>query len=586
MTQEWFEMRDIRRRALDAAVWIPLRAAQTIDERGKSGHLGHRKEFFGLGSVAVPVEQRSLAEKLSWSDLGLLHSHSPHVEKGEYVPTEVFKDRGLVGVRLVLEQAGNRKEHHEWHLNQDLVVALALKREGDTWLAIDEGYLPVARLHRSPTAAPILLEIRSEFLKDYLCARGMGLFTSAYRSRTEVAEDASHIAWPTSGLAEETGGASWKGNVHEIHEGGMPFGSSTAVFHLSRTDIDPAEDVPKLGLPTDDNVKSANWTEEAKGRKLFRIVGELWRGEWVAPSLHSPRVRGDHLPSTVAFITDAQGTRETADTLQEGGRWLWFRPEVVEALLSRRAGELAWYSRDTGGLSCSPNYRVHFGVNGLGLVNVYAKDIALLPEWQQRVWGGFNVGPEGGVSAELLAAQVEAEPADTQAPEAFLPWALRTLDKTAAAKFGHRFFREHDQQADLLRRSHRFRATDIQGLFSLAKDIARLTADSIDTASLQHVVKPPKTEKWGSLKTVEKLLALKIGAASASTLMQPLFGAYELRLADAHLEGTELEESLVKCNVDSTASPVLKGFQLLDSCVSTLYAIVEVLKQFDTSATA
>jgi len=35
------------------------------------------------------------------------------------------------------------------------------------------------------------------------------------------------------------------------------------------------------------------------------------------------------------------------------------------------------------------------------------KDIAYLPEWQQRIWSAFNVSPEGGVSDELLASQCE-----------------------------------------------------------------------------------------------------------------------------------------------------------------------------------
>lgn len=55
MAQEWLEMRGIRRRLLDAAIGIPLRAPETIDNRSESGHLGHRKELFGLSSVAVPL---------------------------------------------------------------------------------------------------------------------------------------------------------------------------------------------------------------------------------------------------------------------------------------------------------------------------------------------------------------------------------------------------------------------------------------------------------------------------------------------------------------------------------------------------
>ena len=156
----------------------------------------------------------------------------------------------------------------------------------------------------------------------------------------------------------------------------------------------------------------------------------------------------------------------------EGRGWLWFRPDAMMALSVRRGGGIRWYTRDTGGVWCSPDYEVHFGVNRLGLVNVYAKDIGLLPEWQQRVWAGHNIGPEGGVSDELLASQVRASPADTQAPEAFLAKGLKFLKQRSLEEFGVSVLREHDQIPVIIPRCHRFRAIDKAGLFGLAKDFA------------------------------------------------------------------------------------------------------------------
>ena len=81
---------------------------------------------------------------------------------------------------MVLEQDGNREEASQWHLHQDLVIALALKREGNVWLAINEGYIEVARLRLENDGRPRLLELRAEHLKDYLCARCMALYVSSY----------------------------------------------------------------------------------------------------------------------------------------------------------------------------------------------------------------------------------------------------------------------------------------------------------------------------------------------------------------------------------------------------------------------
>ena len=202
-------------------------------------------------------------------------------------------------------------------------------------------------------AVPDLLEVRASHLRDYLCARGMALYVTSYRDRVEVFEDASHIAWPENPIREIHDNDRWEGRVIAIHEGGMPYGEKTAVFHVARTDVDPEEDVPVFGLPTDDNVTSKSWTKEHTGRKLCRVQGELWRNEWIEPASQSPIVRGDELPPTVFFITDAEGKRENRETLVGGSRWLWFRPEVMPALAHRRGGSLHWYTRDTGSVACS-----------------------------------------------------------------------------------------------------------------------------------------------------------------------------------------------------------------------------------------
>ena len=134
--------------------------------------------------------------------------------------------------------------------HQDLVIALRLKREGDIWVSPDEGYIEVARLQRDDDGSPFLLEFRAEHLKDYLCARNMALYVTSYRNRDFISDDASFITWCDNPLCESKGGDRWEGRVSEIHEGGSPFGSSTAVFHVTRDDFDTEEDVPTIELPT------------------------------------------------------------------------------------------------------------------------------------------------------------------------------------------------------------------------------------------------------------------------------------------------------------------------------------------------
>ena len=428
MDQEWFEMQHIRRRNLAATVWIPLRAARAFEHVGQFGAVGFREDWLDVGSLAVPIDNRSDALALSWDAVGFRHNHAGHVDNGRYVPADVFEDPPgrFAGVHLVLDQRGAGAELSEWHLHQDFVTTLGLTRERDTWVRPDEDYVEVARLIRAFDGSATLLEARALHLRDYLCARNMGLIVSSYRDRSEIVENPSHISWTADDVEERDEHDRWVGRRMAIHEGGEPYGESMFVMHVSRTDVNPEDDVPVLGAPTDANVQSSSWTRKFRGRKLYRIWGQLWRTEWLEPASQSPIVRGDKLPASVSFIIDAEGKRATADELVESGRWLWFRPTVVPALIDRRGGSLKWYTRDTGAVACSAGYDVHFGINAIGLVSTYAKDVAQLPEWQQRVWAAHNANPEGKLSEELKASHVDARPAATEA---------RTLEP--AASRGH-----------------------------------------------------------------------------------------------------------------------------------------------------
>jgi hypothetical protein len=576
MEQKWFEMTEIRKRRFDSAVWIPLRASQK-DEVGRWGHLAHRSEFFGAASLAVPLRKRDAAASLGWSDLNLMHDHCGYAHRGRYVAANEYDDKQLKGaVPLVISQSGNSAEPPTWHLHPDLVITLKLKREGDVWVAMDEGYIEVIRLKLDKHNRPRLLEVRAEHLKDYLCARRMALRISWYRERQEVMEAEPDFKWPKPDGTYKNG-ERWEGRINAIHEGGEPFGESMAVLHVTRTNLDFDEDVPRIGI-SDDSATSSFTRKLSEKRKLYRVAGEVWRAEWVEPGGRSTRIRGDEPHPPVSFVVDAAGKKQIAKSLIDSGRWLWFKPEVIPALIDRRGGSLEWYTRETGGVKGSPDYRVHFGINSLGLVTAYAKDVALLPEWLQRVWSGFNVSPEGKVSAELFQAQGQGVPASTQAPEAFLPIGIAVLNSAFTNRFGRALFRPRTDATEEFKSCHRFKALSASGLYGLAKELVRVVVEQVDTSALHKIVAPPEKENWGSLKSLEMVLATVTGETRAHAALGPLHGIYNLRLADAHVASKDLDEAYALAHVNRGLPFVMQGRDLLVTCVTSLHKIADVAK--------
>ena len=558
--------------------------SHVINEAGKSGYAGHCYEYVGIKTIAFPVESKAGALKLGWQNVGFGNGNSGWVDDGKYVTAETF-NRGypeeVIGLNLLLVQEGSAAAGTLWHLNQDMVLTLGLWREGDSWVRPDEGYVEVARIKRDKDGRPYILEIRAEHLRDYLCARGMGLYLTSYRERVVTMGSEPDFTWSKELAQELEPLLRWEGRVVAIHEGGgMRFGEQAAVFHAVRTDVEPVEDVPVLGPPTDDNIEMSSWTRKFTGRKLYRVSSDLWKEEWIDPSGASPIVRGDEVDPTSFFIVDAAGKTESRRTLSDSGRWLWFGPEAIAPMAHRRGGSLKWYTRDTGSVSIIPGYEVTFGINKLGLVTVYAKDVALLPDWQQRIWAGYNVAPDGGVSEELHASQVKAVPAKTLAPEAFLGEGLSLLNMASSKSLGFEILSEHDSISDILQKTHRFRSCDQDGFFALAKDLARLTVDSFNYAGMKAFLALKKEDKLGTLKMLERILAGRIGAELASKLMGPLHGIYALRHRDAHLPGSEeLEVALSLVSVNKSAPHVVQAMQMLHTIVSTIHGIAVYLER-------
>lgn len=583
--QSWFEMGDVIARPYRHATWLPLRS-QVAHSEGKNGHAAFREEFVGVGSVAVPLKRQASAMKLSWEDVGL-RDHGVYVFDNSYKPADVFQvqDERDLGICLVLDQSFGYDRVAEWHLHQDLVFALKLVREGDVWVRPSEAHMPVARLRRKPGGEPILMEIRTEFLRDYLAARGMGLRLTSYRSRVEVVTNADHITWPNGHIELEKQKRPlrdyrFEGIVSPIHEGGHPFGEEIAVFHVANEGVDRNSDVPIIDPSSQvGSVVGRTTIYESKGDKLYRVSGELWRDEWIDPLQESPRVKGDDDDTECDFIVDSSGNRVTASALEAAtaGRWLWFRPAIVEAATSTRGGGIHWYTRQTGSLGFTPGDSVHFGLNDAGLINVFAKDVAALPNWQQRHWQAHNVTPEGGVSSELTASQVMATPADTEAPESALPQAFDEIDAAFAKRFGHKLFAEHSSAEEIMRRLHRFRGSDGAGVLELAKDLARVIVDRMDVGALQKIAQPPKDKKLGSLKSLELVLSTIVDAESARSALTPIVGIYDLRLGDAHLPSSTLSDAFKLAGVDESASTIIQAESLLTTAVEALRNISAIV---------
>jgi len=575
MNKEWILLKRETPRTFSKATWIPLRASRT-DENGPSTQIGYVSDCFACGSVAFPPEHRERAEKLSWSDIGIGHNVQPYAyEDGYYASIDQYQynDKEPIGVELVFEHPQPVVGGRLWILNPDLVVALRLIKEGANWVRPEENFVVVAREVLDDNGSHRLIEIKREFLMDYLAARGLSLRISSYWQRVEHVASIEQTDYATlENLQEQRDNGRFELRINSLND---IFGGSWAMFRAWRTDVDEEEDAPVMGPENDGNTDFESSKGNRSGFEGVRVEGEFWRDEWIEHQGRSVRVRGDADDSLPQFIVETDGTRMASAELdnEDVGRWLWFRSSVVGDLLRHRGFSLEWYTAETGGLSSTSGYSTHFGINTSDLITVYAYDVARLPGWEQHVWAAHNIVPEGKVSAELLASQVRVQPASTHAPEEKLFGVMRMLETEFKEKFGISLFSHDIDDQAAQQQVSRFVSTDQASLLRLAKEIVRVFSDRLNVRELRTISTHAEKEKLGSNKLLQDILSQKVGLEKAREVFGPIVGAYDMRVGDAHPTGSKMGDALALAGIDQDASYLRQGERLISNFGRSVWLI-------------
>ncbi|AIO99990.1 hypothetical protein ACUTFY_31845 [Burkholderia pseudomallei] len=565
MNQEWILQTKETRRAFAEATWVPLRASRN-DEQGEVRKVGYVSEYFGCGSVAFPPEHREVAERLSWSDIGIGHNVQPYAyEDGHYSPIDQYQynDKEPIGVELVFEHRQPVVGGTQWILNPDLVVALHLIKDGGNWVRPEEDFVIVAREVLDEKDGHRLIEIKREFLMDYLAARNLSLRLSYYRQRVENVLALEGSAYENlDDSEEERDGGRFELRVRSLDD---VFGGSWATFRAWRTDVDEDEDAPVMGPESDDNTDYETGHGRHSGFDGVRVEGEFWRDEWIEHRGQSVRVRGDADRNLPQFIVETDGMRMSSSELdyEDVSRWLWFRSSIVNELLGHRGFSLGWYTAETGGIRSTSGYVTHFGVNSSDLVTVYAHDVARLAAWEQHIWAAHNVVPDGKVSNELLSAQVKAQVAPTHAVEEMLFESMRMLEGGFRENFGVGLYTHEIDDVEVMQHVSRFASKDQASLLRLAKELVRVFSDRLDVRALRKLSTHAEKEKLGSNKLLQDILAQKVGAEKARRIFGPIAGTYDMRVGDAHPTSSKIGEALKLAEIDVSRSFMRQGEQLI-----------------------
>ena len=585
MDQAWFEMAEYRRLKYTSKVWIPLWECRH-KEVGDRCSIGWRDEYSYVRSLFVATELKdTVMREEVCSFNGTSDDNVASTFKGIYYRADAqYLNDEYVGEKVVMECNFSRETGYELLVNNDLLLALKLKREGDVWVCPSEGYADVIKLERDEAKKAVRLKIKAEFLVDYLNARKTCLFLAEYFERQENRECINDLGWDLRNSTEDIEEhGQWRGWYNALDYNGHLANSSICMVKEWRTDVDNEVDVPHFGMQSNENMQSEYHERRFGDIAYYLVSGEIWKKEWLDPKGISKRLDFSYKAPDIDIVANADGSVVSGSELAKKGSYLWFRSSVINELLSIRGSSIEWYTRDTAGLSWNGISPIRIGVNSVGLINVFAEDIIKSPEWLRRIWIGGAVPPDGGVSSELLDSQQRVSPAHTKAPEELLPYFIDFCNQDFQKIANADLFCSPGRLQEVKASISRFQAQDQKGLCDLAKDLARVLTDAINEAALKKLLDAEESKDVNGkplrgMKLLEKYLAKISTQNHAHLIMGPLFTTYDLRLEDAHIPTREIEKKLSAAGLDGNEPYVIKGRSLMHNVDLALLQIDTVIK--------
>lgn len=587
MDEKWLRMDDVILRKSKDRPWIPVWGY--VEDKYNGAGLPRRYDECRIyNSLLVAVKDKKSAMKLSLSEIHPMAARYAVNGSDSYLSTRIERIGfdSVFGSLLVVKQNYVDDGAYNIFIDQDLLIDLRLKQEGDKWVRPCEAYREVIRLSRNQEGQINLVEIKSEYLKDWLCVRNQGLILVSHIERRLLSRDGNEVF--TKSEKSRVGGGHWEAWNYGCDDSGNGVLGDWTVMTCGYQSVDNDEDVPVFDHRTNKrSMVSSESIIPAQKISTRMDISQFVRTEWMPPGKTQRRMPFDQAGS-LSFICEADGRSKKGKALSFPARYLWFDNAVLKQLLETRGGWIRWCSQETGLIGFTGSSGIHFGINREGLVNVLAKDIAELAWWKQEIWKAHNVCPEGGVCSELTDAQQRCKPAKTFAPESLLQLAFEQIDAAYAGfSAGDPLFIPFDSLNKVGNSIQRFNVQSHDDVLWLAKQINRLVVESLNQDSMRRVAKIDKNEKINSLKLLERVLGLVTDKDRAHSLLSPLHAIYTLRTADSHIPGHEVAVALEKIGIQSTAQLIRQGGRMIFVAAKALHEIaVTFKKEVDSKASS
>ncbi len=237
------------------------------------------------------------------------------------------------------------------------------------------------------------------------------------------------------------------------------------------------------------------------------------------------------------------------------------------------------YTIKAGRVNCLDLWGIPFGLNDEDLVHVWLGDLGHLPFEEQLHFRQYNVPPSGNLDQGFYQTQMLAKFVQTTDPSDLLINLYEEINKLSHAKFDFKLFEELSKGDEHIYKTIRVPTTNEQGeLDEQLIALSKLFTDSINKSEIKKKLRwlPPTKDEDTKIRYLEKLLEEIFGLNStdASQIAKPFRVLQQMRSKSAaHRKTEEFEKELKKFNLDGKTN-----FEICDAIIHSLLTALKAIK--------
>jgi hypothetical protein len=351
------------------------------------------------------------------------------------------------------------------------------------------------------------LQIRAEYLKDYLNERGCALVLAYFQWRDAI-ETSENISLPDDDREDFTirGGKAVRGvrrtrPGYELHwfcpirPDDIPYGHEERLM----------EDRENLKFETKQGLRFSK--EEAVKEEGFEEAG---------------------------FRRPAMGAESLEEALSFFG-WTYFEPEVLEKYKKDSRGSVSEWSKQGIEVSWLDKMSLRAYQNDQNLILIIIDDLAKIPDEELSHWYHYNTSPEGGVPEEMITNYIEADWVDSESPSKAVINAVTELNQSFREEYGSVLYRETGDDIDtgrLLRLSR----NECHELLNVMSDVHQVVVENLELGNLESVLPPEAQEDVDGKKSALFELVKELSDADrAAEILAPINAVHDFRKENSHM---------------------------------------------------